>query len=203
MYSNIYVPVDNSEFSNRAVQAAIALGKSFESKLTGCHVYAARMHDYRFKQMEFTLPEEYLEEAELERQRKIHDSLITMGLELISDCYLNDMEKLCRAQEIAFEKRMMDGKHSTEILKDIQGSDYDLVVLGVQGIGRTRDSQIGSVCQRVTRDADRDVWVVKHLPKKDEAERDTILVGVDGSPQSFGALMTGIELAKRFGKSSS
>lgn len=200
MYSNIYVPVDNSEFSNRAVQAAIALGKSFESKLTGCHVYAARMHDYRFKQMEFTLPEEYLEEAELERQRKIHDSLITMGLQLISDCYLNDMEKLCRAEEIAFEKRMMDGKHSTEIIKDIQGSDYDLVVLGVQGIGRTRDSQIGSVCQRVTREADRDVWVVKHLPKKDETPRETILVGVDGSPQSFGALMTGIELAKRFGK---
>ena len=37
------------------------------------------MHDYRFKQMEFTLPEEYLEEPELHRQRKIHDSLILHG----------------------------------------------------------------------------------------------------------------------------
>ena len=31
-------------------------------------------------------------------------------------------------------------------------------------------------------------------------ERDTILVGVDGSPQSFGALMTAIDLARTFGK---
>lgn len=201
MYREIYVPVDNSDHSNRAVATAIALGRSCGAKLTGCHVYAARMHDYRFKQMEFTLPEEYLEEAELGRQRKIHDSLITMGLELISDCYLTDMEKLCQAADLSFEKRMMDGKHSTEILRDVSSNGYDLVVLGALGIGRTRDAQIGSVCQRLAKQLnDRDVWVVKHLPAKDEAERDTIVVGIDGSPQSFGALNTAIDLARRFDK---
>ena len=200
MYQTIYVPVDNSDHSNRAVRTSMALGKAFSSKLVGSHVYAARMHDYRFKQMEFTLPEEYLEEGELARQRKIHDSLITMGLELISDCYLTDMEKRCLDEALPFEKKMMDGKHSTEILKDIRESDYDLVVIGALGMGRTKDAQIGSVCQRVAREVDRDVWVVKHLPKKDEPERDTILVGVDGSPESFGALMTALDLARRFDK---
>ena len=200
MYETIYVPVDNSPHSNRAIDCALQLGKSYGSKLVGCHVYAARMHDYRFKQMEFTLPEEYLVEDELHRQRKIHDSLITMGLELISDCYLKAMDDLCQEQGLECERRMMDGKHSTEILKDIAGSDYDLVVLGAVGIGRTKDSQIGSVCQRVSREVDRDVWVVKNLPGKGEPERDTILVGVDGSPESFGALMTAVELAKAFDK---
>ncbi len=200
MYETIYVPVDNSPHSNRAIDCALQLGKSYESKLVGCHVYAAKMHDYRFKQMEFTLPEEYLVEGELQRQRKIHDSLITMGLELISDCYLKAMDDLCQEQGLSCERRMMDGKHSTEIIKDIADSDYDLVVLGAVGIGRTKDSQIGSVCQRVSREVDRDVWVVKNLPKKGETERDTILVGVDGSPESFGALMTAVELAKRFDK---
>ncbi|HEX9366338.1 MAG TPA: universal stress protein, partial [Vicinamibacterales bacterium] len=47
---------------------------------------------------------------------------------------------------------------------------------------------------------DRDVWVVKHVPEKDEPERDTILVGIDGSPQSFGAFMTAVDLARAFGK---
>ena len=42
-----------------------------------------------------TLPEEYIDEVELERQRKIHDSLITMGLKLISDSYLDGMSKQC------------------------------------------------------------------------------------------------------------
>jgi nucleotide-binding universal stress UspA family protein len=200
MYKSIYVPVDNSDHSNRAVSMSLELGKAFESKLVGSHVYAAKMHDYRFKQMEFTLPEEYLEENELHRQRKIHDSLITMGLELISDCYLTDMGKLAEASGLQFEPKMMDGKHSTELIKDIEAEKYDLVVLGALGIGRTRDAQIGSVCQRITREVDRDVWVVKHLPKKDEAERDTILVGVDGSPESFGALLTAIDLAEKLGK---
>src|SRR5688572_7580817 len=200
MYQSIYVPVDNSRHSNRAIDTALALGKAFEAGLVGCHVYAAKMHDYRFKQMEFTLPEEYLVEQELHRQRKIHDSLITMGLELISECYLEPMRHRCAAEGLEFTGRMMDGKHSTELVADIAQNEYDLVVLGVLGIGRTRDSQVGSVCARVATETTRDVWVVKHLPEAGEAERDTVLVGVDGSPKSFGALQTAIELCKRFGK---
>src|SRR5690242_19990168 len=200
MYKSIYVPVDNSDHSNRAVSCALGLGKAYSAKLVGCHVYAAKLHDYRFRQMEYTLPEEYIDEVELERQRKIHDSLITMGLKLISDSYLDGMSRLCGESGLEFEPRMMDGKHHAEILRDLQDSPHDLVVMGAVGIGRARDSVIGSVCERVARQADRDVCVVKHVPEADEAERDTILVGVDGSPQSFGALMTAIDLAAAFGK---
>ena len=204
MYKSIYVPVDNSDHSNRAVAWAVALGKQVPAKLVGCHVYAAKLHDYRFRQMEYTLPEEYIDEVELERQRKIHDSLITMGLKLISDSYLDGMSRLCGQSGIEFEPRMMDGKHHIEILRDLVGSQHDLVVIGALGIGRARDSVIGSVCERVARQSDRDVWVVKHVPEPGpdsaDAERDTILVGIDGSPQSFGALMTAIELARTFGK---
>jgi nucleotide-binding universal stress UspA family protein len=200
MYKSIYVPVDNSDHSNRAVTCALGLGKAYSAKLVGCHVYAAKLHDYRFRQMEYTLPEEYIDEVELERQRKIHDSLITMGLKLISDSYLDGMSRLCGESGLAFEPRMMDGKHHTEILKDLAGSEHDLVVIGALGIGRARDSVIGSVCERVARQSDRDVWVVKHVPEPTEPERDTILVGMDGSPQSFGALMTAVDLARTFGK---
>ena len=200
MYKSIYVPVDNSDLSNRAVACALGLGKAYQAKLVGCHVYAAKLHDYRFRQMEYTLPEEYIDEVELERQRKIHDSLITMGLKLISESYLDGMSRQCGESGLEFEPRMMDGKHHIEILKDLAGSQHDLVVIGALGIGRARDSVIGSVCERVARQSDRDLWVVKHLPEPDEAERDTILVGVDGSPQSFGALMTAIDLARTFGK---
>ena len=200
MYKSIYVPVDNSDHSNRAVACSLELGKAYSAKLVGCHVYAAKLHDYRFRQMEYTLPEEYIDEVELERQRKIHDSLITMGLKLISDSYLDGMSRQCKESSLEFEPRMMDGKHHLEILKDLEGSQHDLVVIGALGIGRARDSVIGSVCERVARQANRDVWVVKHVPEPGEAERDTILVGVDGSPQSFGALMTAIDLARTFGK---
>jgi nucleotide-binding universal stress UspA family protein/ribosomal protein L37E len=200
MYKTIYVPVDNSDHSNQAIRLGIELGSAFASKMVGCHVYAAKMHDYRFKQMEYTLPEEYLEETELERQRKIHDSLITMGLKLISDSYLAPMATQCAAAGLEFEPRMMDGKHSTEIVRDLAEGGYDLVVLGVLGLGRVRDSLVGSVCERVARKARQDVLVVKQLPNGNGKTHDTILVGIDGSPQSFGALMTAIDLAKRFDK---
>jgi nucleotide-binding universal stress UspA family protein len=110
------------------------------------------------------------------------------------------MSRLCRESSLEFEPRMMDGKHHAEILKDLDGSEHDLVVIGALGIGRARDSVIGSVCERVARQCDRDVWVVKHVPEPGEAERDTILVGIDGSPQSFGAFMTAVDLARAFGK---
>src|SRR3970040_92237 len=115
MYTSIYVPVDNSEHSNRAVACSVALGKAFSAKLVGCHVYAAKLHDYRFRQMEYTLPEEDIDEAELERQREIHDRRITLGLKLISESYLDGMSRLCGDSGRAFEPRMMDGKHHAEI----------------------------------------------------------------------------------------
>src|ERR1044071_3837462 len=124
MYRHIYVPVDNSDFSNRAIDLAVELGKAFESKLTGIHVYAARLHDYRFKQMEYTLPEEYKDENELERQRKIHDSLIAMGLQLISDSYLDVMAVKCEAAGLPFARKMIDGKHYKVLIEDTLASDY-------------------------------------------------------------------------------
>ena len=97
MYKSIYVPIDNSKHAARAVDLALDLDKRAEpqAKLVGTHVYAAKMHEYRFKQMEYSLPEKYLEEKELKKQRRIHDSLITLGLKLISESYLEVMTKQC------------------------------------------------------------------------------------------------------------
>src|SRR4026207_1311597 len=140
MYKSIYVPVDNSDHSNRAVACAVGLGKAYSAKLVGCHVYAAKLHDYRFRQMEYTLPEEYIDEVELERQGQNHDSPLNMGpkllshrssggtsrqsfttrgLTLIPDRYLDGRSRLCGESGLDFEPRMMDGKHHTEILKDL------------------------------------------------------------------------------------
>src|SRR5438093_1191582 len=109
MYKHVYVPVDNSEHSNRAIDLAVELGRAFGARLTGSHVYAARLHDYRFKQMEYTLPDEYKDENELERQRKIHDSLIAMGLQLISESYLDVMRSRAEAAGLAFTAKMFNG----------------------------------------------------------------------------------------------
>src|SRR2546422_9092157 len=144
MYQHIYVPVDNSDYSNRAIDLAVELGRAFGAKLTGCHVYATRLHDYRFKQMEYTLPEEYKDENELERQRKIHDSLIAMGLQLISESYLDVMKVRAEAAGLAFTPKMMDGKHYKALIEDTLASDYDLVVMGALGMGDRKSTRLNS-----------------------------------------------------------
>ena len=213
MYKTIFVPVDNSEHSMACIDIAVALGKQFDAELVGSHAYAARMHDYRFKQMEFTLPEEYLIEAEMEKQRKIHDTLITMGLELISDSYLVVMDEKTREAGLPFTPKMYDGKNYKVIVEDIRQSGYDLVVIGALGLGAVKDSLLGSVCERVCRRVKTDTLVVKNTAPIEEQLAGTggdgavghvhgggIVVGVDGSPESFAGLKTALALGKALGK---
>jgi nucleotide-binding universal stress UspA family protein len=199
MYKHVYVPVDNSDHSNRAIDLAIELGRAFGARVTGCHVYAARLHDYRFKQMEYTLPEEYKDESELERQRKIHDSLIAMGLQLISESYLDVLKARAEAVGLAFTPKMMDGKHYKALIEDCEASDYDLVVMGALGMGAVKDSQLGSVTERFVRKVTRDTLVVRNADGPAD-QQGAIVVGLDGSPQSFHGLQIGLALTRALGR---
>src|SRR6266540_3705552 len=199
MFKHICVPVDNSDHSNRAIDLAVELGRTCGTKLTGIHVYAARLHDYRFKQMEYTLPEEYKDENELERQRKIHDSLIAMGLQLISESYLDVMARKAVEAGLAFEPKMIDGKHYKVLVEDCLAADYDLVVMGALGMGAVKDSQLGSVTERFVRRVVKDTLVVRNADPLRDAQG-AIVVGLDGSPQSFHGLKLGIFLARALGR---
>jgi nucleotide-binding universal stress UspA family protein len=199
MYKHIYVPVDNSDYSNRAIDLAVELGTALGARLTGSHVYAARLHDYRFKQMEYTLPEEYKDENELERQRKIHDSLIAMGLQLISESYLDVMKTRADAAGLPFTPKMMDGKHYKALIEDTLASDYDLVIMGALGMGAVKDSQLGSVTERFVRKVSRDTLIVRNHDRLRDAQG-AIVVCLDGSPQSFHGLKIGLALSKALGR---
>src|SRR5256712_1167424 len=187
MYKHVYVPVDNSEHSNRAIDLAVELGKAFGARLTGSHVYAARLHDYRFKQMEYTLPEEYKDENELERQRKIHDSLIAMGLQLISESYLDVMARKAGEAGLAFEPKMIDGKHYKVLIEDCLAADYDLVIMGALGMGAVRDSQLGSVTERFVRRVSRDTLIVRNTDALKD-QQGPVAGRPDGSAASFNGL---------------
>ena len=212
MYQKIYVPVDNSDHSMASIEIAVHLAKQLGAKLVGSHAYAARLHDYRFKQMEFTLPEEYKVEGELEKQRDIHDTLITMGLQLISDSYLEVMKQKCEQEKLPFEEKMFDGKNFKIIVADIQNDDYDLVIMGALGLGAVKDSVIGSVTERVIRRTKVDTLVMKNTvpiakqlngngkPQDDFGSGGSIVVAVDGSPESFAGLRTAISLGKHLNK---
>ncbi|MBA3904474.1 MAG: universal stress protein UspA [Rhodocyclaceae bacterium] len=194
MYKSIYLPLDNSAHSLRGVDLAIALAKAGGAALAGSHVYAAKLHDRRFRQMEGGLPEAYKKEEKLVEQRDIHDDLITRGLQVISDSYLDVFEAKCEAAGLAGRSVSLEGKNWQALVKDIAASDCDLVVMGALGLGAVEASQLGSVCERVARRVDRDLLVIRDIEDHDGA----IVVALDGSPQSYGGLMTALELARVF-----
>lgn len=202
MYRIIYAAVDNSDHSNTAVHLATQLGRAFEAKLVGSHVYAAKLHDVRFKQMEFTLPDEYKEETELEKQRRIHDALIARGLQLISDSYLDVMERLCDEQGLDFEAKTFDGRTFEALVGDIEASGYDLVILGALGQGAVHHSDAGSVCERVLRRTSVDTLVVRDIASAETSteKHGAIVAAFDGSTASWDALRAAATLARTTGR---
>ncbi|MCP4043690.1 MAG: universal stress protein, partial [Gammaproteobacteria bacterium] len=60
-YKRILVALDSSDHANRGITEAVALAALSNAEVTGTHVYAAKLHDLRFRQMEGGLPEKFRE----------------------------------------------------------------------------------------------------------------------------------------------
>ncbi len=205
VYKKVLIPVDNSMYSDYCIDIGISLARKFGSCLVGSHVYAARMHDVRFKQMEGGLPQKYQQEEQLERQRGIHDSLITKGLTLISESYLDVFVERCRQADVPFQRKIIEGKNFDRIVKDVEEDAYDLVIIGILGLGAVKRSLIGSVCERVVRGIRTDVLVVKgkkadtqnkHLETRFFSGK--ICAALDGSLDSLAGLNMALALGKVF-----
>lgn len=195
-HASILLAVDASDHSNRAVEDTRAIASLWGSKVTAAHVYAARMHDVRFKQMEGGLPEQFREEQELERQRDVHDDLITRGLSIITDSYLDQAERLCAEQDIDFSRKSLEGKNYRGLVRETNSGEYDLLVIGALGVGAIAGSQVGSVCRRVLRRAEIDTLVIKD--PRGNLKEGPIVVAVDGSSRSYGGLLSALALAKQW-----
>ena len=121
MYREVLVPVDNSEPSRWAVDRAIELCGRTGGRITGNHVYAARLHDVRFRQLETGLPAQFQTPEEIKRQRKVHDKLIEKGLQLISDSFLDQTERRCQAAGVPLTRQLLEGINHEEIVREANG----------------------------------------------------------------------------------
>ncbi len=194
--SSILLAVDASDHSNRAITESLALAEIWNSRFSALHVYAAKLHDRRFRQMEGGLPEQYREEQELERQREVHDDLITKGLNIITDSYLDQVETQSKKKDIALTRFSPEGKNYREIIKESNNGNYDLLVMGALGLGAVKSSRLGSVCQRVARRSQIDTLIIKE-PNRSITDG-PIVVAVDGSSKSYGGLLTALALAQQW-----
>ncbi len=196
-FKRFIVALDASDHANRALAEALRLSATAEGEITGIHAYAAALHDRRFRQMEGGLPERYLDEEEMSYQRDVHDDLITRGLDIISDSYHDQAEAACETAGLPYARLSPEGKNASRIVEALEAGGHDVLAMGALGLGAVPGSLIGTVCERVVRRSPIDVLVVRDVERA--IGEGPVVVGLDGSPQSFGALLTGFEMARRLG----
>jgi len=119
VYREIFAPVDNSQHSDWAIDRALELCRQSGGRITGNHVYAARLHDVRFRQLETGLPAQFQTPEEIKKQRKIHDKLIEKGLQLIADSFLDQIGKRCEAAGVALTRQLLEGINYEEIVSEV------------------------------------------------------------------------------------
>jgi nucleotide-binding universal stress UspA family protein len=119
VYREIFAPVDNSQHSDWAIDRALELCRHSGGRITGNHVYAARLHDVRFRQLETGLPAQFQTPEEIKKQRKIHDKLIEKGLQLIADSFLDQIGKRCEAAGVALTRQLLEGINYEEIVSEV------------------------------------------------------------------------------------
>jgi nucleotide-binding universal stress UspA family protein len=197
LYRKVVIPTDNSELCHAGIDWGVEFARKWETTLIGAHVYAARLHDDRFRQLEVGLPARFQTEKEIARQRNIHDKLIETGLILISDSFLDVLDKRGEEHDLKIERKLLEGIHFEQLAKDINANDYDLVIMGGHGIGQVKRSLIGQVTARVARLITTDLLVMKQAGRS--LRNGKILVGVDSSAYCFLALRKALRLAQVFG----
>ena len=193
-YLSILLAADSSDHANQGTLDAVSMAKIWDARITASHVYAAKMHDMRFRQMEGGLPEQFRQEDELERQRVVHDDLISKGLSIITDSYLDQVDRICAQEKLNFTRSALEGKNYRELSREGNKGEYDLLIMGAEGLGAIKGSLIGTVCERVARRSEIDTLIIK-TPEQG-ITTGPIVVAVDGSVYSYGGLLRGIALAK-------
>jgi len=197
LHQRILVALDSSDHANAAMRSALELAElTSDSVITGAHVYAAKLHDMRFRQMEGGLPEQFKQEQELERQRDVHDDLITRGLSIITDSYLDQAATECEELGINFKRCSLEGKNYRELTRETNSGAYDLLVMGALGLGAIKGSRLGTVCDRVARRSVIDTLIIKE-PDRSIVDG-PIVVAIDGSSKAYGGLLTALALAKHW-----
>ncbi len=130
----ILVPVDGSEASKKAAEKAVEIAKKYGSEIT--FVTVAATHDM-FKYGGYRYQEDFNYDNIVGNLKKTQAEMLDNVIDGL------DMEG------INYEKEVVAGEPSEEILKMAHNCAYDYIVMGRRGYSKITRFFVGSVTQRV------------------------------------------------------
>lgn len=178
-FKKILVPVDFSEFSDKAAEYALFLAEKYRAKITLLHVIILFQEDFdeeeQLKMYEQTIQKK---EKERETQMKSH-------------------RKTAKKRGVEVNSVLLRGFSTpNSILDYISDKDFDLVVMGTHGHSGFRKLLLGSVTEKVVRESPIPVLTIHKDYNKIEIKE--ILVPMDLSEFSSITINQGKTLAQEF-----
>lgn len=141
MYNKILIATDGSEYAHRAAKHAIWAANASDAELIILHV--VEIH----KLPKIDVPED---------EDKIKDMLFKEGDAIFEDV----SELLGESNDLEVSYMIKEGSPANVILQTIEDSDVDLVVMGTSGKSDFDRILIGSVAEKVVRNAECVVTIV-------------------------------------------
>jgi universal stress protein A len=147
MPTKILVPTDFSEYSDRALEQALDIGKQYHSKIFLLHVIHGEMHD--------SVPIDF--GLGYERWKRIEDRKRAEIKELMQ----NQLDKFPQTKEVKIVTNVRWGISYDEILKEEKDKGIELIVIA--SLGKTGISKylIGTVARNVLKGSQCPVLLTK------------------------------------------
>jgi nucleotide-binding universal stress UspA family protein len=141
MFSKLLVPVDGSENSARALEAAVFLSKKIDAHVIVMHVMQKPPTVYIHPQKELEeLLRNYRREAE----------------QILERC-----EEIGNRNGVELKKVIIEGDVASKILSFSEKEGLDMIVMGHRGSGRFKEMVLGSVSQKVLNQTKRSVLIIR------------------------------------------
>lgn len=143
----ILIPIDSSEYSEKAVLEGKIMSEAFESEVVLVHVLGIKPTIYRYRS---TIPNPQKLDAITENEVKQAEEM------------LEDYRNLFGEFKERVGVSVLHGSVSEEILKAINETDIDFVIMGSHGIGSALyRNLLGSVTNKVIHHSKKPVLVVR------------------------------------------
>lgn len=155
LFEKVLVPVDGSEHSTRALDAAVQIAKKFKGKVTLLHIYSVDVRPVIMPEPTTALPQgmPMISSAEI--------SKIVENARQVGKGILSDGEQKAKAEGVQFESLLVEGHVVQEIIRTAKEGNFGLIVIGARGRSKIRELLLGSTTDGVIHHVSLPVLVVK------------------------------------------
>jgi len=141
LFTKILVPVDGSDNSYRALDAALFLSEKLGSNITVLHV----MEEVPITHIESQkLLSELLEAYKKENQ------------DILSKC-----SEIARKKGVTINTILLQGNPASIILDFSKKEKYDIVIMGSRGVGKFKELILGSVSSKIVHHSSCEVLLIR------------------------------------------